>query len=99
MEIFHEILSACQKPASRTRIVYRCNLNFGMLKKYLDVLSEMGLIGLTDSEANGFYQATDKGKEFVQHYRHMISLINNRQMETSIVVSIYSDYIPRIHEL
>lgn len=99
MEIFHEILSACRKPSSRTRIVYRCNLSFGMLKKYLDVLTEMGLIGLADGEANGLYQATNKGKEFVQHYRQMINLINNRQIETAIVVSTYSDYIPRIHEL
>lgn len=70
-----------------------------MLKKYLDVLAKKGLIDLSDSEANELYKATEKGKEFIQHYRQMVDLMTNRQLKTLTLISSYNNYISSIREI
>lgn len=43
-EIAADILETAQQPARVTRIVYDCNLNFVLIRRYLDHLLECGLI-------------------------------------------------------
>ncbi len=60
VEIVHEILSVCDDDgARRTAIMYRCNLNFFQLKRYLSGLSDKKLIWENDA---GRYQLTPKGQ-------------------------------------
>jgi DNA-binding PadR family transcriptional regulator len=70
-----------------------------MLKKYLNALAEKGLIDLSNSEANGLCRVTEKGKEFIRHYRQMVDLMTNRQLKTPALISSYNNYIPNIHEI
>ena len=46
--------------AKKTHIVYRANLNFEVVNRYLTMLEEKGLIEKQDS----LYVTTEKGKEF-----------------------------------
>jgi predicted transcriptional regulator len=55
-----EILRAALEGAKKTHIVYRANLNFDVVNRYLYLLKEKGLI-----EQNGnLYITTEKGREF-----------------------------------
>lgn len=76
VDILMDILVVASKEASKTDIVYKTNLNFSVVKKYLDFLLRKGLI-----EANGVrrdrksYQTTDKGRLFIKLYREAVELI------------------------
>ncbi|WP_321428839.1 winged helix-turn-helix domain-containing protein [uncultured Methanolobus sp.] len=55
-----EILRAALEGAKKTHIVYRANLNFEVVNRYLSLLQENGLI----EQKGNIYVTTDKGKEF-----------------------------------
>ncbi|MBP1909053.1 winged helix-turn-helix domain-containing protein [Methanolobus bombayensis] len=55
-----EILRAALEGAKKTHIVYRANLNFEVVNRYLSLLKENGLI----EQKGNMYVTTDKGKEF-----------------------------------
>ena len=67
LEIITDILSVAVKDAKKTEIVYKANLNFKRVGKYLPYLEEKGLIENMGSE----YKTTEKGKRFLQDYRKM----------------------------
>ncbi|WP_342306518.1 winged helix-turn-helix domain-containing protein [Methanolobus sp. ZRKC5] len=55
-----EILRAALEGAKKTHIVYRANLNFEVVNRYLSLLKENGLI----EQKGNLYVTTDKGNEF-----------------------------------
>ena len=67
LEIIIDILSVAMKDAKKTEIVYKANLNFKRVGKYLPYLEEKGLIENMGSE----YKTTEKGKQFLRDYRKM----------------------------
>ena len=66
MDIMAEILEIARLGAKKTWIVYRANLNFKLVKEYLDELMEKRLL---DSDGS-IYQTTDQGLEFLEEYRN-----------------------------
>ncbi|MCW3133487.1 MAG: winged helix-turn-helix domain-containing protein [Methanophagales archaeon] len=67
LEIIMDILSVAMKEAKKTEIVYKANLNFKRVGKYLPYLEEKGLIENIGSE----YKTTEKGKQFLRDYQKM----------------------------
>lgn len=58
-EILNEILELCKIPRKKTHVVYFCNLNFKVYKKYVDRLMEVGYL-----EYNGtYFLTTEEGLE------------------------------------
>ena len=57
-DIRADMLMLCKTPRRRTAIVYKCNLNFNVLKRYLRVLIGAGHLIACDNE----YETTDDGK-------------------------------------
>ncbi len=55
-----EILRAALEGAKKTHIVYRANLNFETVNRYLTLLKEKDLI----EQKGNLYVTTEKGKEF-----------------------------------
>ena len=55
----------------KTRLVYKANLNFGIIKDYLQELIGKQLLSQTGS----FYRTTEKGIEFMERYREMLEVI------------------------
>lgn len=51
--------------AKKTHIVYKANLNFNVLKKYLIGLEEKGLLMKING---GHYITTQKGSRFLEQY-------------------------------
>ena len=67
VDIIAEILKIGQKPVKKTRIMYRANLSFQQLKKYLKIVEENQLLK-KDSDT---YKTTEKGKRFLEIYRQI----------------------------
>jgi DNA-binding HxlR family transcriptional regulator len=69
-----------------------------MLQRYLEVLVASGLIDLSNNETRDLYMMTQKGKAFIEYYRHMIGLITNKQIEIIASVNNYNEHVPNIYE-
>jgi predicted transcriptional regulator len=59
-DIAEDILRLAMNGAKKTHIVHEANLNFKLIHKYLEVLTENELI----MHENGLFITTDKGKVF-----------------------------------
>ena len=71
IEIVIDILSVALGGARKTEIVYKANLNFKRIERYLPFLEERGLM-----ESSGpIYKTTEKGKEFLRGYEKMEELL------------------------
>ena len=65
VDIIANILKVAKNGAKKTHIVYKANLNFKILKEYLDELVELNLIS-TDLDGN--IKTTDKGIQYLNYY-------------------------------
>ena len=65
-EISAEILKVAVGGAKKSHLVYQANLNFAIIKGYLQELTSSGLL---TSPMNGskLYTTTDKGIEFINY--------------------------------
>jgi len=64
VEITAEILRIAKKGVRKTQIVYGANLNFKMLKEYIERLERRGLVKVD----RGMVQTTDRGKQFLEQF-------------------------------
>jgi predicted transcriptional regulator len=71
LDIHSDILNISEHGAKKTQIVYKANLNFNIAKKHIDALMERGFVEKNDR----LYFTTERGKNFVEHYRQLKSLV------------------------
>jgi len=81
LDICADILRTTRDGAKKTHIVYKANLNFNMVKRYLKRLIGGGLLSLAD----GHYTATDRGLSWLSRYEdlHYVSTLSP---ETAVFV-------------
>ncbi|MFX0203988.1 MAG: winged helix-turn-helix domain-containing protein [Candidatus Hodarchaeota archaeon] len=79
-KIMADMLSIVEFHTKKTRIMYGANMSYTLLIKYLNDAIRCNLI--KDNDGKGF-ELTDKGREYLKHYRDYISLQNqtNKQLE------------------
>jgi len=65
LSIVAAILEAANSGASKTGIMFKANLSFGLLEKYLDVVMKSGFIEVESYR----YTLTEQGREFLKQYR------------------------------
>ncbi|PBO84950.1 MAG: transcriptional regulator [Thaumarchaeota archaeon] len=65
IEIMTTVLDLSMQPIKKTHLLYRANLNFKQLQRYLQLLQELGLIESVKNPFNGF-RITEKGKLFIK---------------------------------
>ena len=70
LDICADILQVSQSGAKKTHIVYKANLNFMIVKKYLSNLIEKGFIEKNDT----LYFTTNKGVNFLESYEEFSSV-------------------------
>lgn len=66
LSIFADILESANSGATKTRIMYKANLSYTLLGKYLDSALDLDFLQTTGSR----YSLTEKGLEFLKQYRH-----------------------------
>jgi len=68
LDICADILRVSRSGAKKTHLVYRANLNFNIVKKYLNELISNDLL-----ENNGeMFFLTDKGAKFIERYDALV---------------------------
>jgi predicted transcriptional regulator len=78
VEILCNILETCLGGAAKTSIVYKANLNFTRLNRYVNMLLGMGYISLSVVCGHGdngdmriVYRATEQGRSFLANFQSM----------------------------
>jgi predicted transcriptional regulator len=69
LDICADILRVSKNGAKKTHLVYKANLNFKIVKKYLNELRERELI-IKDGDR---FFPTEKGSEFIERYEALNS--------------------------
>jgi len=67
IDIIADILKVTETEAKKTQIMYRANLSYTVLQKYLAELTEASLINYTDDTQ--CYALTSKGREYLVLYK------------------------------
>lgn len=65
--IMLKILDISRTPIKKTHILYKANINFYQLTKYLNLLRSVGMIEEIESPFSG-YRVTEKGLKFMQMF-------------------------------
>jgi predicted transcriptional regulator len=68
LEISADILKVAIGGAKKSHLVYQANLNFAIIKDYLENLSRSGLLA-TPANGSKLYTTTDKGIAFVNYVK------------------------------
>ncbi|MEM3618049.1 MAG: winged helix-turn-helix domain-containing protein [Candidatus Bathyarchaeia archaeon] len=69
VEVVVEILNEALDGANKTRLMYRCNLNFRRFNRYLKELLDAGLLErIAPNPESGLvlYRTTEKGRELLK---------------------------------
>ena len=69
LDICADILRIAQSGAKKTHLVYRANLNFSIVKKYIRKLMEGGFL----EAENGRFFTTEGGVRFLKQYEEISS--------------------------
>lgn len=75
LEITKDILELCRTPVKKTTIVYRCNLNFKIVKKYLKCCFHNGWLVEEKIEKRSLYTTTELGKDFINKFNQFVYTI------------------------
>lgn len=70
-KILSQILDICTDGASKTRVVYRGNLNFSTVNIYLDLLIKNGLIEENNEQKHKMYKTTEKGMNLLESIKQI----------------------------
>jgi predicted transcriptional regulator len=82
VSIVAAILEIAEQGARKTKIMFRGNLSYALLNKYLDLVIGAGFIRVEDS----IYQLTERGREFVRQYQSF----EERYVKAQIVLEALS---------
>ena len=78
MEVIADILTEALNGASKTRIMYRANLNFLRVNRYFSELLGIGLIVKENDPKGGamYYRTTEKGKDLLKVLKKAEELVS-----------------------
>ena len=79
-----EIVLITMKGASKTQIMYKANLSFSQLKRYLALLLERSLLEKTVHGGRVIYKSTAKGMAFMERQQQIIDLLNEDTRRTGV---------------
>jgi len=73
LDVTVNILEAAQGGANKTRIVYGSNLNFEIVKGYINTLVNNGFLEIDGKR----YSTTERGVKFVEEYHELMKPLQN----------------------
>jgi len=83
-EIMIDILTQAGRPISITKLVYRTNLNFMLVRNYAGFLIDKELLEVVGNSHKS-YRTTEKGVEFLKGYRRMIELLEGFSINKEVI--------------
>jgi predicted transcriptional regulator len=92
IQIIGDVLALATSGIKKTHIMYRANLSYEQLHLYLGELIGKRLITQDVSSSDGVvYRTTEKGREFLLCYTHLIEILEEQKQEPEAELS--SPYI------
>ena len=77
VQVIADILAEAMNGASKTRLVYKANLNFKVMERYLRFLNDREMIQLVkEGDGRDKYIITQRGREFLLHYSQVEDMLN-----------------------
>ncbi|MCW4006909.1 MAG: winged helix-turn-helix domain-containing protein [Candidatus Bathyarchaeota archaeon] len=76
LHIVNEILKMTRVGASKTRIMYKANLNFKLVNQYLNFMLKNNLLQENTEDRRILYRASEKGITFQRNYDKLIQLLH-----------------------
>jgi len=73
--IIADILASAVNGTSKTHLMYKARLSYAQLKKYTSKLVKLKLLKITVNRRPLIYEATEKGKSFLEIYRELDELL------------------------
>ena len=77
LEIISDMLEAVEDGAKKTHIMYKANLSYSLLNKYLEVTNDADLLFLK----NDIYVVSEKGKMFLVRYNDYSTRMKKLQIQ------------------
>jgi predicted transcriptional regulator len=74
-QIISQILELCMGGANKTKIVYKTNLNFRNATRFIDWLTNKGLLEIKQGSIIE-YETTEKGVEFLENLKEINSEVS-----------------------
>lgn len=82
-DIMAKVLRVARSADSKTHIMYKANLSYRQLEKYLDLLLDSGLLEVVaverHSKVTKFFATTDRGVSFLRAYRRLEGIVRVRK--------------------
>ncbi len=75
-----EILEIAMNGALKTPIMYKTNLSFAQLNKYLPLLLEIGLLQNVNNDGKTVYKTTAKGLQYIQNHMKIKTLLEMKSL-------------------
>jgi predicted transcriptional regulator len=76
IQIMADIVDLCKAGIRKTHIMYKGNLSYEQINRYLYELLEKELITQNLDDGVLTYRATEKGRSFLQYYNLMLSILD-----------------------
>jgi predicted transcriptional regulator len=75
IEIIADVVNLCTSGIKKTHIMYRGNLSFEQINRYLRELLKMEFVEQTVIDGILIYRATEKGRIFLHYYNLMKNIM------------------------
>ena len=75
IEIMADVVDLCKSGIKKTHIMYKGNLSYEQINRYLQDLMKKGFIRQDVSEGVVVYRTTEKGRLFVHYYTLMTDIL------------------------
>ena len=92
LQIIGDVLALATSGIKKTHIMYGANLSYEQLHLYLGELTGKRLIAQDVSPDGTVYRTTEKGREFLLSYTHLIEILDEEQKQEP-EVELSSPYI------
>ncbi|MDA1348623.1 MAG: hypothetical protein O3A47_07120 [Chloroflexi bacterium] len=90
INIVHDILNLCsQGEINKTAIMYRCNLSFYQLERYLSLLTEQRLIERNDERR---FQITVRGQKTLEKISEVTRSLREVSLDLDPVIGLESAF-------
>jgi predicted transcriptional regulator len=78
LSIIYHILSTCHDTQiSQTKLMYKANLSYFQLKKYVSTLLAKGLLQEAVHNGKKSYRCTHRGRQYIEAFRDLTRLLRN----------------------
>lgn len=82
LQIMAQILQIAKQGSLKTSVMYKANLSFSQLNKYLKLLLDLRLLETRNENNRVVYKTTKKGQKYLESHREIMELLQSCDPES-----------------